>query len=74
MNTVPILLKEDSFHMVIKIYGSFNSILEEQKDELDHDTVVISLVLGNTIAEDIIHLLEHFIDEDLRRRNKTAIQ
>ena len=51
-------------------YGSFNSILEEQKDELDHDTVVISLVLGNTIAEDIIHLLEHFIDEDLRREIK----
>ena len=42
-------------------YGSFNSILEEQKDELDHDTVVISLVLGNTIAEDIIHLLEHLL-------------
>lgn len=51
-------------------YGSFNSILEEQKDELDYDTVVISLVLGNTIAEDIIHLLEHFIDEDLRREIK----
>ena len=51
-------------------YGSFNSILEEQKDELDHDTVVISLVLGNTIAEDLIHLLEHFIDEDLRREIK----
>ena len=51
-------------------YGSFNSILEEQKDELDHDTVVISLVLGNTIAEDIIHLLEHFIDEDLRHEIK----
>ncbi len=32
--------------------------------------VVISLVLGNTIAEDIIHLLEHFIDEDLRREIK----
>ena len=47
-------------------YGSFNSILEEQKDELDHDTVVISLVLGNTIAEDIIH----FIDEDLRHEIK----
>lgn len=51
-------------------YGSFNSILEEQKDELDSDTVVLSLVLGNTLAEDIIHLLERFIDDDLRRQIK----
>ena len=51
-------------------YGSFNSILEEQKDELDSDTVALSLVLGNTLAEDIIHLLEHFIDDDLRKQIK----
>lgn len=47
-------------------YGSFNSILEDLKDELDKETAFISLVLGNTLAEDIIHLLEHFIDDDLR--------
>lgn len=51
-------------------YGSFNTILEAQKDELDQDMIFISLVLGNTIAEDIIHLLEHFIDEDLRKEIK----
>ena len=51
-------------------YGSFNTILEEQKDELDNETIFISLVLGNTIADDIIHLLEHFIDSNLREEIK----
>lgn len=51
-------------------YGSFNEILEDKKDEFDSDVVFLSLVLGNTIAEDLIHLLEHFIDEDLRREIK----
>ncbi|WP_299523663.1 zinc ribbon domain-containing protein [uncultured Methanobrevibacter sp.] len=51
-------------------YGSFNSILEDKKDEFDHDIVFVSLVLGNTIAEDLIHLLEHFIDEKLRQEIK----
>ncbi len=51
-------------------YGSFNVILEEQKDELDNETIFIALVLGNTIANDIIHLLEHFIDRDLREEIK----
>ena len=57
-------MREDLFHMDIRITD--NSILEDLKDELDKETAFISLVLGNTLAEDIIHLLEHFIDDDLR--------
>lgn len=52
-------------------YGSFNNILTQEFDpEKDHEAVQISLVMGNTIAEDIIDVLEEFIDYDLREEIK----
>lgn len=52
-------------------YGSFNNILTQEFDpEKDQDAVQISLVMGNTIAEDIIDVLEEFIDYNLREEIK----
>ena len=48
-------------------YGSFNNILINEFDaEKDKDAVGFALVFGNTIAQDIINILEEFIDYDLR--------
>lgn len=49
-------------------YGSFNAILTEEFDpEKDADAINFGLVIGNTIARDIIGILEEFISNDLRR-------
>ena len=48
-------------------YGSFNNIINHEFDpEKDKEAIGISLVLGNTIARDILKILEDFIDWDLR--------
>lgn len=48
-------------------YGSFNNILINEFDsEKDKDAIGLALVFGNTIARDIINILEEFIDYDLR--------
>lgn len=54
-------------------FGSFNNILNQVFDpekEEDQKTVKSQLVLGNSIAEDIIELLEYFISSKLREEIK----
>lgn len=52
-------------------YGSFNNILMQEFDpEKDQKSVTIGLVMGNTIAQDILQILEEFIDYDLREEIK----
>jgi len=52
-------------------YGSFNKILtEEFEPEKDDKAVSVGLVFGNTIAQDIIGILEEFIDYDMREEIK----
>ena len=48
-------------------YGSFNKILNEQfNPETDKEKVDLALLFGNTIAHDIIYILEGFIGPGLR--------
>lgn len=48
-------------------YGSFNAILMEEFDpEKDQDAVGFSLIFGNSIAHDVLNILEDFIDYRLR--------
>ncbi len=48
-------------------YGSFNNILINEFDaEKDQDAIGLGLIFGNTIAQDILTILENFIDYDLR--------
>lgn len=52
-------------------YASFNSILVNEFDsEKDRDAIGLGLIFGNTIAQDIIVILEEFIDFDLREEIK----
>lgn len=52
-------------------YGSFNKILNENFDpKKDQKAVTLALVFGNTISEDIINILEGFIDINLREEIK----
>ena len=52
-------------------YGSFNNILMNEFDpEKDKNAIGLVLVFGNTIAQDIISILEEFIDYDLREEIK----
>lgn len=52
-------------------YGSFNNILVNEFDpEKDQKAVNIGLVMGNTMAQDILFILEDFIDYDLREEIK----
>ena len=52
-------------------YGSFNNILITQFDpNKDQKAIGVSLVMGNTIAQDILKILEEFIDYDLREEIK----
>jgi len=56
-------------------YGSFNNIIINELDpEKDSDAIGLALVFGNTIAKDIIHILEEFIDENLREEIKTQFR
>lgn len=52
-------------------YGSFNAILTQEFDpEKDKDAIGLGLIFGNTIAQDIIIILEDFITYDLREEIK----
>lgn len=52
-------------------YGSFNNILMSEFDpEKDREAIGFGLVFGNTIAKDILEILEDFIDYDLRNEIK----
>ena len=52
-------------------YGSFNAILTEHFDiKKDQKAIGLGLIFGNTIAQDIIGILEDFIDYDLREEIK----
>ena len=56
-------------------YGSFNNILNENFDiENDQKVLSMNIVLGNSFAEDIIKILEHFIDYDLREEIKAQFK
>jgi len=56
-------------------YGSFNNILIEEFDlEKDKEAISFALVMGNSIASDIINILEKFITHDLRMEIKTEFQ
>ncbi|MBR0271843.1 MAG: zinc ribbon domain-containing protein [Methanobrevibacter sp.] len=75
-NAVFILMNEYCAHSVegrfiphgYQNYGSFNKILTEEFDlKKDSEAIFFALILGNSIADDIIHILENFIDDNLRR-------
>ncbi len=52
-------------------YGSFNNIVINELDpKKDQKAIGISLVLGNTIAQDILSILEEFIDFYIREEIK----
>lgn len=53
-------------------YGSFNNILQEYDIESDEvkDMVLAFLVLGNTFADDIINILEFYMDSNIRNEIK----
>ena len=78
-NPVYLLMNEYCAHTVegrfiphgYQRYGSFNNILNEEFD-LKEDTEVISfaLMMGNSLATDIIHILENFITDDIRSEIK----
>jgi len=52
-------------------YGSFNKILNEQfNPETDKEKVDLALLFGNTLARDIIFILEGFIGPGLREEIK----
>lgn len=52
-------------------YGSFNAVLVENFDiEKDSDSIFLGLIFGNSIARDIINILEDFIDYHLREEIK----
>lgn len=54
-------------------YSSFNEIINEefsQEKKEDTDIIKTSIIFGNTIAEDIINILEEFITPELRQEIK----
>lgn len=51
-------------------YGSFNALVNEFSKDIEKEAVFFAVVLGNTIAEDIIDLFDKFIGFDLRERIK----
>lgn len=52
-------------------YGSFNNILNEHfNPETDKEKVDLALLFGNTLAYDIIYILEGFIGQGLREEIK----
>lgn len=56
-------------------YGSFNILLNKNFDsDNDQDVVYLNMVLGNSFAEDIIKIIEHFIDYDLREEIKAQFK
>ena len=52
-------------------YGSFNKILNDNFNATsDKEAITTGLIFGNTIAKDILVILEEFIDYDLREEIK----
>lgn len=54
-------------------YGSFNNILINEftsNSKKDQDAITFALVMGNTMAQDILLILGDFIDYDLREEIK----
>ena len=52
-------------------YGSFNKILNEKfNPETDKEQVELALAFGNTLAHDIIYIMEGFIGPELREEIK----
>ena len=78
-NPVYLLMNEYCAHTVegrfiphgYQRYGSFNSILNEEFDlENDHEVISFALMMGNSLASDIINILENFITDDIRSEIK----
>ena len=82
-NPIYVLINEYCAHTVegrfiphgYQKYASFNRILTEEFD-LDNDSEVIefALMMGNSMADDIIHILENFITDELRDEIKLVYQ
>ena len=68
MNTVPILLKEGSFHTAIKITDLLMYLVENRL--VDEESLESMIIFGNSFANEIIVYLEKYIDEDLRNEIK----
>ena len=82
-NPIYVLINEYAAHTVegrfiphgYQKYASFNRILTEEFDlEKDSEVIELALMLGNSLADDIIHILESFITEDLRHEIKVVYQ
>lgn len=78
-NPVYLLMNEYCAHTVegrfiphgYQRYGSFNSILNEEFDlENDREVISFALMMGNSLASDIINILENFITDDIRSEIK----
>lgn len=78
-NSVFILCNEYCAHTVegrfiphgYQNYGSFNRILKENFNlRKDSEAITFALILGNSIADDIINILEKFITPEIRREIK----
>ncbi|WP_407381631.1 zinc ribbon domain-containing protein [Methanobrevibacter sp.] len=56
-------------------YGSFNNLLVESFDlEKDSEIIYFALKLGNSIADDIIHILEGFVTAQIRHDIKDVFK
>ena len=78
-NPVYLLMNEYCAHTVegrfiphgYQRYGSFNNILNEEFDlENDREVISFALMMGNSLASDIINILENFITDDIRSEIK----
>ena len=83
VNPVFVLINEYCAHTVegrfiphgYQRYGSFNNLLSEEFDlEKDEEAISFALIMGNSIADDLIHILENFITDDLRSEIKEIYQ
>lgn len=78
-NPVYLLMNEYCAHTVegrfiphgYQRYGSFNSILNEEFDlKNDREVISFALMMGNSLASDIINILENFITDDIKSEIK----
>lgn len=82
-NPIYVLINEYCAHTVegrfiphgYQKYASFNRILTEEFDlKEDEDVISFALIMGNTMADDIIRILENFITDDYRNEIKLVYQ
>lgn len=82
-NPIYVLINEYCAHTVegrfiphgYQKYASFNRILTEEFDlENDAEVIDFALMMGNSMADDIIRILENFIGDDLRDEIKLVYQ